>query len=160
MDMLGDLSVANPVSVGGAASGALAAAANLNGKDERGDINTTKAIDLDAELVPDYFERLRPYIQAEDGSPKRVVTVACRGATIGSIGMMLSMPHAMLTGHWYIYGGGRCDTCYDEFGNQYAEVRTSRAYNDRLNLVGCSRISCTKIVPYMSLVTLCCVAGL
>ena len=144
MDMLGDLSVPHPVSVGAAsASGALAAAANVNGKDESGD--TTKAIDLDAELVPDYFERLRPYIQAEDGSPKRVVTVACRGAAIGSIGMMLSMPHAMLTGHWYIYGGGRCDTCYDEFGNQYAEVHTSREYNDRLDLVGCSRISCTML---------------
>jgi hypothetical protein len=39
---------------------------------------------------------------------------------------MASILHAMYTEHWYIYGGGRCDECYDEFGNQYAEVSASR----------------------------------
>lgn len=156
MDMLGDLSVANPVSVG---ASALAATA-INGKDESGD--PSKVVDLDADLVPDYFKRLRPYIQAKDGSPKLVVIVACRGAAIGSVGMMLSMPHAMLTGHWYIYGGGRCDTCYDEFGNQYAEVRTyvpKRQIWQRWPLLCWLQSYIVHHLTYVSLVALC-VAGL
>eukprot|EP01051_Picozoa_sp_SAG22_P003361 SAG22_NODE_162_length_16848_cov_16.978267_15_plen_107_part_00 len=104
---MADLDIPNPVAAGAAGAAAAGAAAvrkiaGAAGMTAGADGADAKAVDLDAVVVKDYFRRIRPHLQNEDGSPKLVVTVSCRGAIIGGIGMVLSMPHAMVTEHWYI----------------------------------------------------------